>query len=271
MKWALHPHASMGLWLDKVTSDHQQEHFDYSKGLRWLQIEDCVSTGRNGGTWLQIVGRRGRLEAQGYSGGYTQGNPYHMPAGHEGWALIRRCRIDGRNIWSRKASELTFANGFGGPIVIHDVEIIDAWSAAALWSDIYKGCNYKVPGDETVYSYVSGVHAPEEIPAGAYLYPLVIIDNLTVRPNGHDNRPQVMISGAKEVRIGKITVEGGSHAIMFDGDGGPFKCGTIKFYHEASVTALAGRIGYGTSSGSFRAYTESELGDMLVSATPGAA
>lgn len=236
-KWWAHTHLHADFWFDDCHGDICEEHVFYLKNCRKLQINDCNNFGRQGGTWLQVASRRGRQDIPGYSKGYTHGNPLHRPAGQDGWCLINRCKIDGLNIWERKASELTWA-GFLGPISVHDVEIRDSYSGIAVWADTFKGAHL-----------VGGGHFTDGDGTEPYnhdkICPYFQGDEILIDGRGNDNREQIMLSGVGEIHLGRFSVTGSKPAVVLGSRwGGPFSNGKVAFYDQESVQNHLGRIGY---------------------------
>jgi len=260
VKMHLHPQSDHSLFLLNSRFDSAREHSVYCEHVRNLLIYNC-DFADTGGNAIQVTSRGGRTES-----GYYHGNPVQPPSGLGGSAHIQASVINARYHEFRDASEITFA-GFCGPIVLTGVNVFNAISALAVWTDAYKGA-WVANGKDVPWWEPRLYKDDEPIPKGMYSCPELWIDRLKYTPDADrpdKNRAAVMISGVQEVHINRFDIGGTKPAIDLDAEyGGPLVNGRVRFYDRASVLNHIGRIG-SSRSGKFVAYTMDQLEEMIVS------
>lgn len=296
-KMWLHPQSVASFMLTDCTFAPVREHGFYGEWLRNIHIEDCVFAD-SGGNAIQVASRGGHDK----SNSYYHGNRLCKPSGYNGAALIRNVLINEKYHEFRDASDISFF-GFGGPIVVDNVQCKNTISCMAMTTDPYKGA-WLYPegaGEPMLWRLsVEAVNPPagvetyltpdgKHMPVGYYGFRGGIwVDNLIAEmqpENKGTGRPMVMIAGADEVHINRFSLdtstdEGRSYpAIVFDNwYGGQVRNkrrpGTdlpnVYFYDAESLFAHEGRIGEeiqnpdDPNKGKFRAFTRAELEQLLV-------
>lgn len=260
-KMWLHQQAPHDLLVDRCTFDPVREHHIYSEWVQRLHVTGCEFPD-TGGNSIQVASRGGHV----VGANYLHGNRLNKPAGLNGWALIENCTINEKHHGFRDSSDITFA-GFLGPIVIRNVTFNNTTSAIAIISDMFKGGWIYDDVDWTANmprlwrKEVEGGDYPD----GFWTAKEVWLDDLAVNKDSHGGRAMVMLSGIKDVHIGSFDIVAKDvAAIEINNEyGGPFPCGSVRFYDEDSVERHLGRIGtHNKQTGRFEAYTEEQLADM---------
>lgn len=248
-KMFTHAEGRHDLWLRECSFEHIQEHNVYEEWVRRVQIENC-RFGACGGSTLQFASRRGRATGDSDQDAFWFGNPFHLPAGLDGWAIIRSCLIDDKDIWSREASAVSFF-GFLGPVWLLDLRIRGSRGGIVFSADSGKGAylegtqldppvsRHYVPGDPSSVDPLSG-----------FAHGDVYLDEIDIEPGpasellpGGRFREQIMLDSGR-FHIGRFRVGGDKPAIVL---GKPMAGGEVTgyeatFYDRDSVEAHLGRI-----------------------------
>jgi hypothetical protein len=223
-KWAVNGKGAARWFFEDMQFPPCLEHGAYLHYPQSMYFENCTFA-ETGGTGIQAANRAGRV-VEGMSPEYY-GNPYWMPAGSAGPAVISNCHhIDGdgsRPKLYRDAYSFTFA-GYCNDIYIFNSSASGAASGGVVcWGDWGKGFHYTDGTKEA-----GAIVGPRP---GKFVHGKVFVHKFELRAP-HCKREAMAFSGCEEVHYGRNDIHASTHWLNVFGaeGGGPLANGSVQFH-----------------------------------------